>query len=224
MVRHRTVQYQLRQRATLVLLLAQQPLLSKVEAAARVRLPLRSVPRWRHRWAQGDFSLDDEPGRGRQADCAPLAHALVQAVAGALVAETQQPLRRQSLADVAARAGQALGTPSRRSTVWRLLETDAIQPWRYKYWRFLRAPHCAEQAGPMLDRSMGWWQGQPLGPKDHVLRADEQTSLQARIPRSSLPAPRSASTGLYRERLPARGGPAIAGRLGGAPRGRDGPW
>ena len=65
--------------------------------------------------------------------------------------------------------------------MWRLLETDAIQPWRYKYWRFLRAPHCAEQAGPMLDRSMGWWQGQPLGPKDHVLRADEQTSLQARI-------------------------------------------
>src|SRR2546425_6929696 len=62
-VRHRIVKYQLRQRATLVLLLDQQPLLSNVEAAERVRLHLRSVQRWRHRWAQGDFSLDDEPGR-----------------------------------------------------------------------------------------------------------------------------------------------------------------
>ena len=70
-VRHRTVKYQLRQRATLVLLLDQQPLLSNVEAAERVRLPLRSVQRWRHRWAQGDFSLDDEPGRGRKADFSP---------------------------------------------------------------------------------------------------------------------------------------------------------
>src|SRR5256886_665756 len=28
---------------------------------------------------------------------------------------------------------------------------------------------------------MGRWQGQPLGPKDHVLSADEKTSIQARI-------------------------------------------
>jgi hypothetical protein len=47
-VRHRTVKYQLRQRATLVLLLEQQPLLSNVEAAERVRRHLRSVQRWRH--------------------------------------------------------------------------------------------------------------------------------------------------------------------------------
>src|SRR5215471_4715955 len=80
-VRHRTVKYQLRQRATLVLPLDQQPLLSNVEAAERVRLHLRSVQRWRHRWAQGDFSLDDEPGRGRKVDFSPLDHALVQAVA-----------------------------------------------------------------------------------------------------------------------------------------------
>jgi hypothetical protein len=28
---------------------------------------------------------------------------------------------------------------------------------------------------------MGMWQGEPLGPKDHVLSADEKTSIQARI-------------------------------------------
>ena len=71
-VHQRTVQYQLRQRATLVLLLHQHPLVSNIEAAERVQLHLRSVQRWRRRWAKGAFSLEDEPGRGRKADFSPL--------------------------------------------------------------------------------------------------------------------------------------------------------
>ena len=81
----------------------------------------------------------------------PLDHALVKAVACELVAETQQPLSRQSLADVTARAHKALGKPLRRSTVWRILDTDAIKPWRYTYGLCPREPPVAEQAGPMLD-------------------------------------------------------------------------
>jgi len=81
----------------------------------------------------------------------PLDHALVKAVAWELVAETQHPLSRQSLADVTARVRTVLGTPISRSTVWRILATAAIKPWRYKYWIFPRAPHVANQAGPMLD-------------------------------------------------------------------------
>jgi hypothetical protein len=110
----------------------------------------------------------------------PLDHALVKAVACELVAETQQPLSRQSLADVTARVRTVLGTPISRSTVWRMLETDAIKPWRYKYWIFPRDPHFADQAGPILDLYAGLWQGAPLGPKDHLLSADEKTSIQAR--------------------------------------------
>ena len=71
MAGQRTVPYQLRQRAALVLLLAQQPLVSNSEAAQRVQLHPRSVRRWRHRWATEDFSLDDKPGRGRKADFSP---------------------------------------------------------------------------------------------------------------------------------------------------------
>jgi hypothetical protein len=71
-VRQRTVPYQWRQRATLVLLLHQQPLVSNSEAAAQVQLHLRSVQRWRRRWATGDFSLEDAPGRGRKAAFSPL--------------------------------------------------------------------------------------------------------------------------------------------------------
>src|SRR5713101_3717918 len=111
----------------------------------------------------------------------PLDHALVKAVACELVAETQQPLSRQSLAAVTARVRQALGKPISRSTVWRILATDALKPWRYQYWIFPRDPHFAEKAGPILDLYAGTWQGQSLGPKDHILSADDKTSIQARI-------------------------------------------
>jgi hypothetical protein len=102
-------------------------------------------------------------------------------VAGELVAETKQPLSRQSLADVTACAQKALGKAISRSTVWRILATDAIKPWRYKYWIFPRDPQFAEKAGPILDLYAGTWQGQSLGPKDYILSADEKTSIQARI-------------------------------------------
>jgi hypothetical protein len=59
--------------------------------------------------------------------------------------------------------------------VWRILDTDAIKPWRYKYWILPRDLRFAEQAGPMLDLYAGLWQGQPLGPKDSILSADEKT-------------------------------------------------
>jgi hypothetical protein len=110
----------------------------------------------------------------------PLDHALVKTVACELVAATKQPLSRQSLADITARVQKALGKPISRSTVWRMLATDAIKPWRYKYWIFPRDPQFAEKASPILDLYAGRWQGQPLGPKDHILSADEKTSIQAR--------------------------------------------
>lgn len=71
LAQQRTAPYQLRQRALLILLLSQQPLVSNIEAAERVQLHLRSVQRWRCRWAQGDFCLEDKPGRGRKAGFSP---------------------------------------------------------------------------------------------------------------------------------------------------------
>jgi transposase len=132
LARHRTMAYQLRQRAILVLLLHQQPRVSNSEAAEGVQLHPRSVQRWRRRWATGDFSLADEPGRGRKAGFSPPDHALVKGVACELVAETNHPLSRPSLADITARARPALGTPISRRTVGRMLATDAIKPWQYK--------------------------------------------------------------------------------------------
>lgn len=67
-----------------------------------------------------------------------------------------------------------------QTTVWRWLSEDAIRPWRYRSWLFPRGPNFEAKAGPVLDLYQGLWQGQPLGPDDCVLSADEKTSIQAR--------------------------------------------
>jgi hypothetical protein len=71
LAQQRTAPYQLRQRARLVLLLPQQPLVANIEVAEQAQLHRRSVQRWRCRWAQGDFCLEDKPGRGRKAGFSP---------------------------------------------------------------------------------------------------------------------------------------------------------
>jgi hypothetical protein len=111
----------------------------------------------------------------------PLDHAVVKAIACEVVYETDVPLSRQALADLTTRAWRTLGKPISRSTVWRMLHADALKPWRYKYWIFPRDPQFAEKAAVVLDLYAGLWQGQPLGPKDHIVSADEKTSIQARL-------------------------------------------
>ena len=77
------------------------------------------------------------------------------------------------------------------TTIWRWLSQDARCPWRHRTWIFPRDPHFAQKAGPILDLYQGLWEGQPLGPGDFVLSADEKTSIQARrrIHASLPPAP-----------------------------------
>jgi DDE superfamily endonuclease len=110
-----------------------------------------------------------------------LDEAIVKALACEVVAQTKQPLSRQSLADLTARAQTALHKPISRSTVWRVLHAAALKPWQYEYWIFPRDLQFAAKAGPILDLYAGSWEGRPLGPKDHILSADEKTSIQARI-------------------------------------------
>jgi hypothetical protein len=70
-VHQRTVRYQLRQRARLVLLFHHQPLVSNTAAAVCVDLHPNSVRLWRRRWASGHFVLEDESGRGPQPRFSP---------------------------------------------------------------------------------------------------------------------------------------------------------
>ncbi len=97
-----------------------------------------------------------------------------------VVAQTKEPLSRQSLADLVRRAQTASGKKISRTTVWRMLHEAAIKPWQYEHWIFPRDPRFAEKAGPILDLYAGKWEGKQLGPKDYVLCMDEKTSIQAR--------------------------------------------
>jgi DDE superfamily endonuclease len=111
----------------------------------------------------------------------PLDEAVVTAIACEAVAQTGEPLSRQSLADLTARARQALGQPISRSTIARILDADAIKPWQYEHWIFPRDPQFASKAGRVLDLYAGLWQDERLDPEDRILSSDEKTSIQARI-------------------------------------------
>ena len=71
-LRRKTAPQQAVQRCRLVLLLHENPHLPQQEAGRLVGLSGRQVLRWRQRWSAGDFSMDDNPGRGRKAAFSPL--------------------------------------------------------------------------------------------------------------------------------------------------------
>ena len=111
----------------------------------------------------------------------PLQQATVVALACELPAQQDQPLSRYSTGELARTiAAHPAAPPLSRSTIWRILTRHLLKPWRYRSWLFPRAPAFAEQAGKVLDLYAGVWEGQPLGPDDCVLSADEKTSIQAR--------------------------------------------
>jgi len=113
----------------------------------------------------------------------------VTALACELPALREHPLSRYSTAEVARLVQAMPDAPAMsRSTVWRILDQDAIKPWQYRSWLFPRDPQFAQKAGVVLDLYAGRWQGRPLDLRDCILSADEKTSIQARIRKhASLP-------------------------------------
>lgn len=67
-----------------------------------------------------------------------------------------------------------------RSTVWRVLDRDALKPWRHRSWLWSRDPQFERRAGEVLDLYGRTWEGRPLGPGEFVLSADEKPQIQAR--------------------------------------------
>jgi hypothetical protein len=111
----------------------------------------------------------------------PLDRAVVASIACDVVARTGNPLSRQSTTDLANRARDELSKPISRSTVWRILDEDAIKPWQYEHWIFPRAANFFEKAAVVLDLYEGYWQGERVDPFDRIISSDEKTSIQARV-------------------------------------------
>jgi hypothetical protein len=106
---------------------------------------------------------------------------VITSIACDVVARTGNPLSRQSSTDLANRAREELNKPMSRSTVWRILDEDAIKPWQYEHWIFPRASNFFEKAAVVLDLYEGYWQGERIDPFDRIISSDEKTSIQARI-------------------------------------------
>jgi hypothetical protein len=105
----------------------------------------------------------------------------IKALACELPSESGLPFSRFSHRDIARQAmARGIVACISGTTVWRWLDADAIKPWNYRSWIFPRDQRFAQKAGRVLDLYQGLWEGQPLGPDDYVISADEKTSIQAR--------------------------------------------
>jgi hypothetical protein len=105
----------------------------------------------------------------------------VKALACELPSEVGLPLSRFSMSEIRGEViRRGLVASIGETTLWRWLSEDAIQPWHHRSWIFPRDPDFANKAGRVLDLYEGVWEGQPLGPNDYVVCADEKTSIQAR--------------------------------------------
>jgi hypothetical protein len=90
-------------------------------------------------------------------------------------------LSRWSAAEVAREAiERGLVAEISGTTVWRWLSEEAIRPFYHRSWIFPRDPDFAHKASRALDLYEGEWEGEPLGPEEYVVSADEKTSVQAR--------------------------------------------
>lgn len=114
----------------------------------------------------------------------------MKAIACELPARFGLPLSRCSRAELR-RHVIAAGIVAEISgvTIWRWLRKDAIRPWSHRSWIFPRDPDFAVKAGPVLDLYHRRWHGQPLGPRDFVLSADEKTQIQLITPRERIVPP-----------------------------------
>ena len=172
--------YRDRQRAQIVLAAARGR--SNNQIAAQTGMHLDTVRLWRGRFATGGLAgLADRERSGRPARFTALQVAEVKALACQLPAEAGAPLSRWSCPELAREAVVAgIAGSISASTVRRWLAEDALKPWQYRSWLFIRDPAFAVKAARILDLYAGTFDGVALGPDEYVISADEKTSIQAR--------------------------------------------
>jgi hypothetical protein len=105
----------------------------------------------------------------------------VKRIACELPAQHDRPLSRFFIPDIqevllAEKIVKEIST----ATIWRILNEDALKPWRRRSWIWSRDPRFFERAGDVLDLYQGIWRGKALRRDEFVISADEKTSIQAR--------------------------------------------
>ncbi|WP_424920129.1 IS630 family transposase [Streptomyces sp. wa13] len=104
-----------------------------------------------------------------------------KALACQLPAETGVPQSRWSCPELAAElTARGITETVSASTVRRWLREDALKPWQYRSWIFIRDPNFRAKAQPVLDLYARTFKGVPLSKDEYVVSSDEKTSVQAR--------------------------------------------
>ena len=172
--------YQARVRAQVVLHAARGR--SNARIARETGLHLDTVRTWRGRFAErGLPGLSDRKRSGRPPSFTALQVAEVKALACQLPAETGTPLSRWSCPELAREVvARGIAGSISASTVRRWVKQDALKPWQYRSWIFVRDPDFRAKAARVMDLYARTWQGEPIGEDEYVVSADEKTSIQAR--------------------------------------------
>ena len=172
--------YQARVRAQVVLHAARGR--SNARIARETGLHLDTVRTWRGRFAErGLPGLSDRKRSGRPPSFTALQVAEVKALACQLPAETGTPLSRWSCPELAREVvARGIAGSISASTVRRWVKQDALKPWQYRSWIFVRDPDFRAKAARVMDLYARTWQGEPIGEDEYVVSVDEKTSIQAR--------------------------------------------
>ena len=176
------------QRARLALLLHEHPDIRSPEAARCLAQSTSWVCKWRRRWVEQGFSLQDAPRPGRRPQFADWVLALVIAIACELPSRLGLPLSRHFASSVW-QVVREEGVVISLRTVQRILARHHLKPWRYVSWMHPRDPRFIEKVRVILDLYAGLWEGKPLSPDDQIISADEKTSIQARRRQLVAPGP-----------------------------------
>lgn len=180
-VRARSGRTEYRDRVRARIVLAAATGASNTAIAAELGLCVDTARRWRRQFVTGRVEgLADRPRCGRPRRFTAGQVAALTALACTLPAETGIPLARWSSTELAAEAiTRGVVETISPSTVRRTLDRAVIKPWQHRSWIFPRDPDFETKAARVLDLYARTWQGDPLGPDDYVISADEKSQLQA---------------------------------------------
>jgi transposase len=153
---------------------------SNATIAEELGVCVDTARKWRARFcANGVEGLADAPRSGRPPVYSAGEVARVKAWACELPAEHGLPLSRWSAPELA-RQLLADGIGASVATVRRWLAEDALKPWQYRSWIFVRDPQFVAKAAVVLDLYGRSYLGADLGADEYVISADEKPSIQAR--------------------------------------------
>ncbi|MBP2373226.1 IS630 family transposase [Paeniglutamicibacter psychrophenolicus] len=167
------------ERARIILAAARGEPLARIATALGIHVD--TVRKWCKRFAaEGMRGLKDRHRSGRPRVFTPVQVAGIKALACTPPTEKDLPLSRMTTGEIRDLAvAEHLVDGISLTTIWRWLDQDAIKPWQHRSWIFPRDPDFAAKAGRVLDLYARTWNGQPLGPEDYVVSADEKSQIQA---------------------------------------------